>query len=46
MCIMYRIKWHLEAQRKPKLKAFLKIYNFDQTNFLANAKMTVIKVEP
>ena len=35
-----RQKWHLEAQRKPKLRTFLKIHNFDKIQLLAKSKIT------
>ena len=35
-----RLKWHLEAQRKPKLRTFVKIHNFDQIQILAKSNIT------
>ena len=35
-----RLKWHLEAQRKPKLRTFVKIHNFDEIQLLAKSNIT------
>ena len=35
-----RLRWHLEAQNKPKLRTFLKIHNFDQIQVLAKSQIT------